>query len=80
MNKNIPEFFAKRNNFDPIYIMPLSVIENYKKVLKVVKINKEPVLISGFKKFTIEQDKKDPEMLIEKKEESTTPVFQGSEK
>jgi hypothetical protein len=38
MNKNIPEFFAKRNNFDPIFIKPLSVVENHKKILKVVKV------------------------------------------
>jgi hypothetical protein len=68
MNKNIPEFFAKRNNFDPIYIKPLSVVENHKKVLKVVKINKEPVLIPGFKKFTVDQEKEDPERLNDKKE------------
>ena len=50
MNKNIPEFFMKRNNFDPIYIKPLSVVENHKKILKVIRV-KEPVLIPGFAKF-----------------------------
>jgi hypothetical protein len=75
MNKNIPEFFSKRNNFDPIYIKPLSVVENHKKVLKVVKINKEPVLIPGFKKFTIEQSKTSSEKLSEEKDGKGTPVF-----
>ena len=56
MNKNIPEFFAKRNNSDPIYIKPLTVVENHKKVLKVVKV-KEPVLIPNFSKFKVDEDK-----------------------
>ena len=47
MNKNIPEFFAKKSNSDPIYIKPLTVVENHKKVLKVVKV-KEQVLIPNF--------------------------------
>ena len=54
MNKNIPEFFAKRNNSDPIYIKPLSVVENHKKVLKVVKIKEQPVLIPNFSKFRVD--------------------------
>ena len=56
MNKNIPEFFAKRNNTDPIYIKPLTVIENQKKVLKVVKV-KDRVLIPNFAKFKVDKDK-----------------------
>lgn len=72
MNKNIPEFFAKRNNFDPIFIKPLSVVENHKKILKVVKV-KDPVLIPGFKKFTIESEKS--ESKEKKSSEHDTPVF-----
>lgn len=55
-NKNIPEFFAKRNNFDPIYIEPLTVIKNHKKVLNVVKV-KGKVLIPNFQKFKVDIDK-----------------------
>ena len=61
MNKNIPEFFIKKNNFDPIYIKPLSVVENHKKVLKVVKI-KDQVLIPNFKRVQMQGQQK-PEML-----------------
>jgi hypothetical protein len=60
MNKNIPEFFIKKNNFDPIYIKPLSVVENHKKVLKVVKL-KDQVLIPNFKRFQMQGQQK-PEM------------------
>jgi len=74
MNKNIPEFFAKRNNFDPIYIKPLTVVENHKKVLKVVKV-KEKVLIPNFQKFKVDEDKKIEE--VKSETENDTPVFQS---
>jgi hypothetical protein len=77
MNKNIPEFFAKRNNSDPIYIKPLSVVENHKKVLKVVKIKEQPVLIPNFSKFRVDQDKQIIE--VGQETENDTPVFQSSE-
>ena len=76
MNKNIPEFFAKRNNSDPIYIKPLTVVENHKKVLKVVKV-KEPVLIPNFSKFKVDEDKQIAEVGPET--ENDTPVFRSSE-
>ena len=76
MNKNIPEFFAKRNNSDPIYIKPLTVVENHKKVLKVVKV-KEPVLIPNFSKFKVDEDKQIEEVGPET--ENDTPVFLSSE-